>query len=46
MRDRVIHGYDHVDIDMVWETVRDHLPGIGKSLETILATDSSIPPEV
>jgi uncharacterized protein with HEPN domain len=28
MRDRLIHGYDVVDIEIVWVTVRDTIPAI------------------
>jgi uncharacterized protein with HEPN domain len=26
MRDRLLHGYDDVDLDLVWKTVVEHLP--------------------
>jgi uncharacterized protein with HEPN domain len=26
MRNRVIHGYDAVNFDLLWDTVRDDLP--------------------
>lgn len=26
MRDRLIHGYDTVDLDVVWDTVQRNLP--------------------
>lgn len=35
MRDRLIHGYDDVDLDEVWRTVRIDLPGLVASLERL-----------
>ena len=26
MRNRLIHGYDRVDLDVLWDTVRDDFP--------------------
>ena len=39
MRDRLIHGYFDVDLDIVWETVTQDLPALIFHLEQI------IPPE-
>jgi uncharacterized protein with HEPN domain len=36
MRDRLIHGYYDVDLDVVWETVTEDLPGLVAKLEQIL----------
>lgn len=30
MRNFVTHGYQHVDLDVVWNTVKDDLPALGK----------------
>ena len=35
MRDRLIHGYFDVNLDVVWETVTDDLPGLIDQLEKI-----------
>lgn len=35
-RDRLVHGYFEVDLDVVWSIVTGDLPGLVKSLETIL----------
>jgi len=32
MRDRLIHGYDTVDLEVIWDTVRQRIPSL---LETI-----------
>lgn len=36
MRDRLIHGYYDVNLDVVWETVTEDLPGLISKLESIL----------
>ena len=35
MRDRLIHGYFDVNLDIVWETVKDDLPSLIEKLENI-----------
>ena len=36
MRDRLIHGYYDVDLDVVWETATEDLPGLVAKLESVL----------
>jgi uncharacterized protein with HEPN domain len=36
MRNRLIHGYDQVDLDILWNTIEDDLPRLIVELETIL----------
>jgi uncharacterized protein with HEPN domain len=36
MRDRLIHGYFDVNLDVVWETVQDDLPALINQLKNIL----------
>jgi len=36
MRDRIIHGYDKVDSDIVWDTVRNEIPKIKPLIEQLL----------
>lgn len=36
MRDRIIHGYDRVDLEMVWNVVRQDIPNIRPSLQQIV----------
>jgi len=36
MRDRLIHGYYDVDLDVVWETVTEDLPRLIVKLESIV----------
>ncbi|MBW2664039.1 MAG: DUF86 domain-containing protein, partial [Deltaproteobacteria bacterium] len=39
MRDILIHAYDRVDLDEVWDTVQNDLP------ELIISLEKIIPPE-
>lgn len=39
MRDLLIHAYDRVDLDEVWDTIQKDIPGLISALEKI------IPPE-
>ncbi len=36
-RNRLVHGYDQVDLDILWRIVSDELPPLVHQLETILA---------
>ena len=36
MRNRLIHGYDAVDLDVLWDTIIDDLPPLIAELEKIL----------
>ena len=36
MRNRLIHGYDVADRDLVWDTIREDLPALVGQLEEIL----------
>jgi len=40
MRNRLVHGYDEVDLDVLWDTVQDDLPPLVTALEELLKTDS------
>ena len=35
MRDRLLHGYDNVDLDLVWKTVEEDLPTLVTQLEEL-----------
>jgi uncharacterized protein with HEPN domain len=37
MRDRIIHGYDTIDLQIVWNTVKQDIPHIRPLLQQILA---------
>ena len=37
MRDRIIHGYDAVNLRIVWETVKSRVPEIKPEIQQILA---------
>ncbi len=36
MRDRIIHGYDNVNLQIVWDTVKQEIPAIKPLLQQIL----------
>ena len=38
MRDRLIHGYDSVDVDELWKTATDDVPALLAQIRTILET--------
>jgi uncharacterized protein with HEPN domain len=47
MRDRLIHGYEEVDLPLVWKTAAVTAPGIITELERVrevLATEQLLPP--
>lgn len=35
-RNRVIHGYDNVQLDIIWDIVQDDLPGLVNELQKII----------
>ena len=39
MRNRLVHGYDEVDLDVLWDTVQDDLPPLVTTLEALPKTD-------
>ena len=39
MRHRLIHGYDLVDYDILWDTIRHDLPGLIAELDLALGPD-------
>jgi uncharacterized protein with HEPN domain len=40
LRNRLIHGYDTVDFDILWQIVKQDLPGLIESLKKILDEES------
>ena len=39
MRNRLIHGYDRVDFDVLWDTIEDDLPPLIAEIEKILESE-------
>lgn len=39
MRDRLIHGYDSVDLDQLWKSATEDVPVLLERVRTILAAD-------
>ncbi len=35
MRNRLIHGYDVVDLDVLWQTVTEDIPQLVRDLESV-----------
>ena len=42
MRNRLIHGYDGIDMDLLWETVTEDIPKLLPAVEAILRAE--LPP--
>lgn len=40
MRNRLIHGYDSVDLDELWKTATEDVPVLLEQVTTILVMDS------
>jgi len=38
LRNRLIHGYDSVDLEIVWQIITDDIPQLARSLEKILGS--------
>ncbi len=36
MRDRIIHGYDNVNLKIVWDTVKNRIPKLKPQIQQIL----------
>ena len=41
VRNRVIHRYDDIDMDIVWETVEQDIPRLIAQLERLVPEESS-----
>ena len=39
MRDRLVHGYFDINLDVVWETVTEDLPPLVRHLENIIPVE-------
>ena len=42
MRNRLIHGYNKVDLNVLWDTVDDDLPHLIEELEKILSSETTL----
>lgn len=45
LRNRLVHGYDAVDLDIVWVTVTQDMPPLIDALNAILAEQEASPPD-
>jgi uncharacterized protein with HEPN domain len=41
LRNRLIHGYDAVDLDILWQIIEHDLPPLISTLETILSQEDA-----
>ena len=41
MRNRIIHGYDSVDDELLWQTVHTHVPPLAQRLTQLLESDEA-----
>ena len=41
MRNRLIHGYDFVDTEILWQTVQEDLPELVRTLERVVPQEGS-----
>jgi uncharacterized protein with HEPN domain len=39
MRNRLIHGYFDVNLDIIWRTVNEEMPPIARQIENLLSSD-------
>lgn len=44
MRNRLSHGYFEINLEIVWETVRQSLPGLERHVRRILHGPGAVPP--
>ena len=42
MRNKLVHGYDQVDLGILWDTATDDLPQLIQELEAALATEPAV----
>ena len=41
MRNRIIHGYDSVDDELLWQTIQTHVPPLAQLLAQLLESDEA-----
>jgi uncharacterized protein with HEPN domain len=39
MRNRLVHGYDQLDLDVLWDATISHVPKLLEQIESLLATE-------
>jgi uncharacterized protein with HEPN domain len=40
LRNRLIHGYDTINFDILWTIIQDDLPSLIEQLETIIKAET------
>jgi uncharacterized protein with HEPN domain len=41
LRNRIIHGYDSVDDELLWQTIHKHVPSLAQRLTELLEDDTT-----
>lgn len=44
MRNRLIHGYDSIDLSIVWETAKKDIPHLMAAVESVMAAEQGHTP--
>jgi uncharacterized protein with HEPN domain len=39
LRNRIIHGYDSVDDELLWQTIQTHVPPLAQRIAELLNSD-------
>ncbi len=39
-RNRLIHGYEEVDLDILWEIIKNDLPALGNALHSAIENET------
>jgi len=46
LRNRLIHGYFDIDLNIVWDTITNDIPPIIGDLKKIILSEGNLPQEV
>ena len=42
MRNRIIHGYEDIDLEIVWNTVKTDFPKLNNNIENVIREEQKI----
>ena len=42
MRNRIIHGYEDIDLEIVWNTVKIDFPKLNNNIENVIREEQKI----
>ena len=43
MRNRIIHGYEDIDLEIVWNTVKTDFPKLNNNIENVIREEQKLP---